>query len=344
MRYLKHSVCNLEKCYALSTLMLHGKQHLLVGAEKHAPCYLLDLDGNLVDTVWEEPGGVMTMVPIPDREGVFLATQQFYSPNDSKQAKLVCAKFVEHGKWEITTIAELPFVHRFGILEKNGIKYVLACPLKSDHEYKDDWRFPGKLLAGVLSDDPSQPLQLRVIKEGLTSNHGYTEYLKDGEVSAIISCDEGVYRVTPPEQPGDDWQIAKLLNQSCSDAVMMDFDGDGEPELLTISPFHGDMLQIWHKNNGGYEQVYRHPVQLPFLHAIYSGSIYGKPMAFVGNRREDMVLLGFYYDHNSGEYRYEEVDRGCGPTNCMIFQRSGHPALFVANREIDEVAIYDIYD
>ena len=69
MRYVKQSVCSLEKCYALSTLVVQGKQHLLVAGEKHAPCYLLDLEGNLIDTVWEEPGGVMTMVAIPDRDG-----------------------------------------------------------------------------------------------------------------------------------------------------------------------------------------------------------------------------------------------------------------------------------
>ena len=87
MKITKTVLGTLEKCYALSPLTVGGRDCLLVAAEKHAPCLRFDLEGNLLDTVWTEPGGVMTMVPVKD--GLFLATHQFYSPNDSAQAKLV---------------------------------------------------------------------------------------------------------------------------------------------------------------------------------------------------------------------------------------------------------------
>lgn len=112
-------------------------------------------------------------------DSVFLATHQFYSPNDSAQAKLVCARRTGT-EWQINTIAELPFVHRFDLFQRNGVNYVLACTLKSRHEYKNDWRFPGKLLVGVLPEDPTQPLELNVLKEGMTHNHGYTRYEENG--------------------------------------------------------------------------------------------------------------------------------------------------------------------
>ena len=337
MRYNKQIVHTLEKCYALSTLEKDGAPHLLVAAEKHDPCYLFDTAGNLVDTVWTEPGGVMTMVPVPGAEGTFLATHQFYSPNDSAEAKLVCARETAAG-WEITTVAELPFVHRFDIIPAHGVNYVLACTLKSGHEYKNDWRFPGKLWIGVLGENPAAPLELSVLKEDLGHNHGYTRYVADGVISGIVSCDQGVFKVTP----GQEWTVEQLTDRPASDGVLLDLNGDGQPELLTISPFHGDTMEIWQLEDGAYTPVYSYPDKLPFLHAIFGGTVYGRPTVYVGNREGDKLLLGFYYDAETGAYTAEEVDRGAGPANCMLFTRDGHPALLAANRETNEIAIYDI--
>ena len=341
MQYQKQIVTALEKCYAVSRLNAQGQSRLLVAAEKHGPCHLLSLTGETLDTVWTEPGGVMTMVPVPGMDSVFLATHKFYSPNDSAQAKLVCARRTGT-EWQISTIAELPFVHRFDIFRCHGVNYVLACTLKTDHQYKNDWRFPGKLLVGILPEDPAQPLELEVLKEGLTHNHGYTRYEADGVTCGIVSCDEGVFQVTPPQHPGEQWRVERLLSQGASDAVQMDMDGDGVPELFTISPFHGDTIRIWHRDGETYRKVYQYPGKLPFLHAIYGGNVYGRPTVYVGNREGERLLLGFYYDGATGAYRYDLVDQGCGPANCLLFTRNGHPALLATNREIDEVAIYDI--
>ena len=341
MRYIKKTIDSLEKCYSLAPLTVNGEPRLLVAAEKQDPCYLYALDGTSLETVWDEPGGVMTMAAVPGMDGTFLATQKFYSPNDSAEAYLTCVQRTETG-WQRTRIAALPFVHRFDIIPVNGVNYVLACTLKSDHEYKNDWRFPGKLWVGVLDSDPAKPLELTVLKDGLTHNHGYTRYEKAGTISGIVSCDEGVYRVTPPADVGGEWQIERLLQQATSDAVLIDLDGDGEAELLTMSAFHGDTVRIWHKSADGYQCVYEHPKKLPFLHAIYAGEVYGRRSVYIGHREGERLFLGFYYDAASGAYRYGAVDQGAGAANCLLFERDGHPAILAANREINEVAIYDI--
>lgn len=341
MQYKKQIINTLEKCYSLSSLKVEGRECLLVAAEKHAPCYLFDLAGNLLDEVWQEPGGVMTMVPVPGMEGTFLATHQFYSPNDSAAAKLVCARKTGE-TWRITTIAEIPFVHRFDIIPAGGVNYILACTLKSGHEYKNDWRSPGRLYMGVLEPDPEKPVQLSVLMEGLGHNHGYTRYVENGKISGIVSYDQGVFRVTPPETPARGWSVEQILNYPASDAVLMDLDGDGQPELLTISPFHGDAVTIWHKDKETYMPVYEYPEKLPFLHAICGGMVYDRPMVYVGNREGEQLLLGFWWDPDSRSFRTETVDCGAGPANCMLFTREGHPALLAANRETNEIAVYDI--
>ena len=61
MKVEKKIVSNLNKCYAMSQLTYKGENCFLVAAEKQDPCYLFTEDGTLLDTVWEQPGGVMTM-------------------------------------------------------------------------------------------------------------------------------------------------------------------------------------------------------------------------------------------------------------------------------------------
>lgn len=341
MKYVKQVIGQLEKCYALSTLQYRGQRCLLVAAEKHDPCHLYSDSGILLDTVWDEPGGVMTMTPVPGREGVFMATQAFYSPNDCKDARLVLAEDTGDS-WRVTKLCDLPGVHRFGILSRGGVDYVIACTLKSNHEYRDDWRFPGKIWVGVLPEG-REPLRLTPLKEGLLRNHGFTLLPQDGYAAAIISCEDGILRVDPPAQAGGDWAVTRLVDQPASDTICRDLDGDGVPELFVLSPFHGDEFTVWRWTNGAYKRVYTHPEKLPFLHAIDSGEFYGEPVVLIGNREGRQELLAVYYDRSAESYRFEVVDAGRGPTNCMIFHRDGHPAILAANRETNEVAIYDVF-
>ena len=66
MRIEKKVIGKLEKCYALAPFFYKGKECFLAASEKEAECRIYDMEGNMLEVVWDSPGGVMTMVQNPD--------------------------------------------------------------------------------------------------------------------------------------------------------------------------------------------------------------------------------------------------------------------------------------
>lgn len=347
MKVEKKVISNLTKCYSIAPLTYQGKEHFLVAAEKADKCLLFDLEGNQEDVIWEEPGGVMTMVQVPGTDGQFLATHKFYSPNDSKEAKIVIVTPRGKGDWEVRTLTNLPFVHRFDILERNGVRYLIACALKSGHEYEDDWSMPGKVYAAVLPEDLSgfdeeHPLELKVIKDQMLKNHGYYRIVEQGIQTGVISADCGVFQFVPPADIDGDWEIRELISDPASDAVLVDLDGDGEQELAVITPFHGDTIRVYKKSQGRFVKNYEYEKKTEFLHSIYGGMLAGEPSVVLGHRKGERNLMVLRYDGQQAAYYIENMDEDCGSANVYHYVLDGKDRLVSTNREIDEVALYTL--
>lgn len=347
MRITKKVLSQLEKNYALAPLHYQGKAHFLVASELENRCLLFDLEGNLEDVVWEKPGGVMSMVQVPGTDGQFLATLRFYGFNNASKANISIITPQEKGTWQIRTLVELPFVHRIDIVERGGVRYLVACTLKSGHAYDDDWRFPGKVYAGELPADLSgfdqnHQLELTVVKQGLQKNHGYYQVQENGVPLCLICADNGIFVLTPPAARGEAWSVELLSEDAASDAVLLDFDGDGQRELGVIAPFHGDCVRIYKKQNGRFQKVYEYGRKLPFCHAFYGGTLCGKPTLVVGHRAGARDFLAFTYDSETDSYQAEWIDHGRGPANTLHYQLHGKDVLVATNRETDEVALYEL--
>jgi len=345
MKVNKKVIGNLNKCYSIAPLRWNDKDYILVAAEKQDPCYLFDLEGNKVDTVWEGPGGVMTMCQVPGSNGVFLATYKFYSPNDGMDAKIIiCAP--TGGKWEMRTLVDLPCVHRFDILTSEGKDYLIACTLKTSHEGKEDWSQPGKIWVAELPKDLSgfnddNQLKMEVLEEGLLKNHGYSRVSENGQMKSIVTYDGGVFKITPPAV-GQDWKSEKILDAQISDASYVDMDGDGKNELCTFTPFHGDDVVIYHMEDDGYKEVYRFPEPFEFSHAIMAADIGGKPTWVAGHRKGKRGLNAFRYDGDKKDYTFDIIDEGAGPANVFCHKYQGKDVIIATNRETDEIARYEI--
>lgn len=344
MRAEKKVIGSLTKCYAVAQFRYDGTDHLICAAEKQDPCFAFTLKGEKTDTLWEGPGGVMTLLQYPGREGILLATQRFYSPNDSASAKIVWYE-KEDGAWKCHVLCDLPFVHRFGVITDGEKNFLVACTLKSAHAFKNDWTCPGRIWVSELPEDPhgfdsEHQLSLFPLESGLYKNHGFAVHENaDGSSFAVVGTENGVYLVNPPKGEKD-WTCENILNVPASDVLYLDFDNDGERELLVLSPFHGNTVSIYKKKDGRFKKVWEREKKMPFIHAIYGGRISGRWCAFVGNREEDRELIMISYEKD--EYHVTVLDQGAGPANCMYFEDQGEMKILAANRETDEIALYTL--
>ena len=123
----------------------------------------------------------------------------------------------------------------------------------------------------------------------------------------------------------------------------MDFDGDEEQEMVVLAPFHGDCLSVYKKFNGEYREVYTHPQRIEFAHGIYAGTVGGEPAAVIGYRKGERNLFALTCkDGNKLEFETAVLDENVGPANIFCYQAGRKEYIVSANREIDEIAFYEV--
>jgi len=344
MKFKKINTYSLEKCYAVNLLYAGGTSHVIAASEKINACLMFDLEGNYEEKIWDGPGGTMSLVPIENKEGMFLASQLFYSPDNSKNSKIVLGIRSESGNWKIQTIAYMPHIHRFDILHRNGVKYLIACTIKTHSDFEEDWRTPGKIYVTEFPENPenyneNNLLQFTIIEEHFFKNHGYYRMDENGYEYAVISAGNGVYKFIPPVDKNAAWGVESLLFEPTSDAALIDLDKDGDLEMIAIAPFHGDFIRVCKLHNGIYKQIFDYKAE--FAHAIWAGNIYGKPAVIIGHRRGKRDLLLMTYENG---VNIQKIDENVGSANVLRYTKDGVEYLVSANREIDEIAFYKIED
>ena len=116
--------------------------------------------------------------------------------------------------------------------------------------------------------------------------------------------------------------------------AVFDLDRDGQPELITIEPFHGNHMGV-HKRSADrtWQKVAERP--LHFGHVVWAGDFADRPTLIVGNRGgpKDLYLLR--------ARPTAPLESGGGPANIAIFSST---ELLVANQAISQVALYRVSD
>jgi hypothetical protein len=342
MKIKKKLLAKLDKVYAVSPTIVGDETRLIFATEGQGACLQFAAPELKQSTVWEQPGGTMTVVPIPGKNGDFLAVQNFFPTFQGARATVVWATPKPDGQWEVRTILCLPYVHRIDVLRVDGINYFLAATICTSKASRDDWSDPGKLWVGILPDRPDKELLIRPLREGLTRNHGYNRLTWKARERALVTCDEGVFILTPPASSGAEWMIEKLLDRPVSDIAVCDIDEDGETELLTIEPFHGQTIAISKRIGDSYEIVWKYedkPVE--FGHVAWGGQLQNIPTFICGYRRLAADL--FYVQcesKNPLKFKVTMIEEGVGAANISVLHKDDEDIIMSSNRAHGEAVLY----
>jgi hypothetical protein len=161
--------------------------------------------------------------------------------------------------------------------------YFIGCTLATTKESREDWSSPGKIFVGEYTGPG--PLQVQVLKDGLTQNHGFSRLEREGRVTSLVTCQQGAFEVTPPQTPGAEWQVRQFMDWPISDIAAIDIDGDGELEFATIEAFHGSYYRVYKQAGGQWQKIYEHPEVSEFYHVVTGTTLAGNPVFLGGCRR-----------------------------------------------------------
>ena len=136
---------------------LDGELHYFFASEeKGHPCYAYphhDLKNRKV--VWEQGGGTMSMIPLPNTKNQFIAIMDFYLKECPSQSKLVWFTYKD-GAFIQKDLFYLPFLHRFDLYQVQDDVYFIGATIAHDKKDKEDWSLPGKIYTAKLPQDLNQ--------------------------------------------------------------------------------------------------------------------------------------------------------------------------------------------
>ena len=340
MKIDKRFLATLNRCYSCNSIEVDGQTRILLATEGEGACLAWSgPDYTQSHTVWDGPGGTMSIVPIPGTNGEFLAVQKFFRMFDWEEAKVVHVRPLAGGGYAVTDILQLPYIHRFDLFTVGGRHYFIGCTLATTKTTKEDWSDPGKIWVGEYTG--AGPLQVSVLKDGLTKNHGYSRLVRDGAMYGLVTCEEGAFEVTPPQTPGGEWAVRQFMDWPISDISAIDIDGDGELEFATIEAFHGEYFRIYKKIDGVFKKVFEHPEITEFYHVVVGATLAGEPV-FIGGCRRGKQQLFYVRAKQSTPLELEAVliEEGVGPSNAYVLHEKDRDVLVSANREKAEAALY----
>ena len=339
MDFRKQKIADADMGYVVSVNRINGEERILVASEGPGPALMID-DGTFdMALISGEPGGCMGFADVPGHENALFMITRFYPIFRSEQAGIELCTRSPNGnpEWCNRRIADMPFVHRISSAKTAAGNYLFASTVCGGKDYQDDWSKAGAVYAIEIPSSLDGIWTPIPILEGLHRNHGMVMREINGHPVLYISADEGVFEIPVPRDAGDEWSCTRILDSKVSELDFIDINGDGELEMITIEPFHGDTIRIYGKGGGGWLTIAESP--LNFGHGLSVGTIGGEPSIVVGNRSGSKELVRYRMDADQHLER-TVLDTGSGTAGSAIINRPASDMILASNPEFKEYAAY----
>lgn len=337
MKWNKKIILEIENVYTANAFLSGGFWKVGAGSETCAEVYLCDISSGEKSLVSDCPGGMMSFVPVPGAKGEYVSVMGLFPPFKGLKAGLYHHRMID-GNWDTQKVMQLPFAHRCEFLSRDGKHFLFGVSVSKHKDEPADWSRPGEIYVEPWSEGKSGSFTGTLVDAGIIRNHGLLRQKVEGKETMLFSGQEGIFYLDYLE---GEWVMKRLFDKEVSEFALIDLDGDGTDELISIEPFHGEQLNIYKRVNGSWEK--RYDASLKFGHGLCAGMMKGKPLVFCGNRAESLSLDAFVTrDLDNGKVERIILEEGCGPTQTQVFSDGSTDYLLSANQKKHEVALYTL--
>ncbi len=333
--YTKKKILDIEAAYTARAFQNESGFYIGTGSETKPEVYLYDLATREKNPILHLTGGMMNFLPVPGKPDLFVSIMGHYPSFHGKNAGIFMLTRMENN-WESGMAFRLPFAFRCETLNQGGKHYLVAVTISKHKEGEGDWSQPGEIHLIDLEHCEIRKWRSTIIDNSISRIHGMCKTVMNGEEAICISGSEGIFCLI---REGEDWRVNQLFYKEVSELSFMDLDGDGQDELVTLEPFHGNTLNIYKQDGANWVPGFS--AELSYGHGLSTGAFKSEPTIVVGNRSGSLALEAFVVkDLLRGNVERRVIEEGAGPTQTQVFKFDSVDYILSANQKKNEIALY----
>jgi hypothetical protein len=348
MKITHRTLARLERGYSITLLDSSGPglPSFVAGSEGEGELLCFDAPGFKPRVIARAPGGYISSACFRRDGARFLVASTLFKPGFNAAASALRVYPLDEGEMPPSgPVAAIPYAHRVAVLEREGRSWVLVSTLCAAKASTDDWSQPGGIHCLAVPRAAEPWPAPRLVFPGLNKNHGF-DFARLGRARRegyLVSALEGLFFLPIPADPDGEWTPERIADGEHSDAFAFDWNGDGEPEIFSISPFHGNVLTHHRPTPRGWEGEVIHD-DLEFGHIVWAGDFLGRPGLLGGSRRGRKELRLYRPSAGGGvDTHYVTIDEGIGPSQLVVVPMGPRRAvLYVAAHGVNEIRLYEL--